>query len=68
MSIQKQWDDDDEPMLTGADLYPMLTPEQQEEAMYHLDRYLKVVFRIFLRLHGLEKGNPYTEDPVPVKQ
>jgi hypothetical protein len=44
---------DDEEEITIAMLYPNLTREQQAEAEYHLHNYLKIVKRIFERVHGL---------------
>jgi hypothetical protein len=47
--------------VTIRDLYPDLTPKQQEEAEYFLDRYLSVVRRIYERTHNLtEKGGADT--------
>ncbi len=35
-----------------AELYPELTPEQQEEAVYFLNRYLDLIERIYDRTHS----------------
>lgn len=39
--------------LTIADLYPDLTPEQQAEAEFYLNRYIAIVRRIFERTQNL---------------
>ena len=38
--------------LTIQDLYPELTPEQQETAQENLDRYVALTWRIFLRFEA----------------
>jgi RIO-like serine/threonine protein kinase len=38
------------PKVTIEEVYPDLTPEQQQEAAYFLRRYLSVIRRIFERL------------------
>lgn len=43
---------DDEKEITIQDLYPDLTPEQQEEAEFNLLGYLDVVKRIYERLEA----------------
>ena len=51
----------DETDITIADLYPDLTPEQQEEAEYYLTRYLDLVRRIYERnLNLTESGDEPT--------
>lgn len=42
-----------EPEITIQDLYPELSPEQQAEAVYYLDRYIEVVRGIFERVENL---------------
>lgn len=39
--------------MTIQNLYPDLTPEQQEEAEYNLKRYIRVIERIYRRKQGL---------------
>jgi hypothetical protein len=39
--------------VTIQDLYPGLSPEQQQEAAYNLGRYLELVRRIFERPQNL---------------
>jgi hypothetical protein len=39
--------------VTIQDLYPGLTPEQQEEAEYRLRRYIDIIARIYERTRGL---------------
>lgn len=40
---------------TIAELYPELTPEQQEEAAYHLRQYLIALWDIYATNNGLKK-------------
>ena len=40
----------DENDITIADLYPELTPKQQAEAEYYLERYVAVTYKILRRL------------------
>lgn len=42
-----------EQAVSIADLYPELTPEQQAEAEYYLNRYLEIVKDIFERPRNL---------------
>ena len=42
-----------EPKITIQDLYPDLSPEQQQEAAYYLGRYLEIVRGIFERTQNL---------------
>jgi hypothetical protein len=47
--------------ITIQDLYPELSPEQQREAAYYLERYLEIVRRIFERTQNLtSEGKPHT--------
>jgi hypothetical protein len=39
--------------ITIQDLYPELTPEQQQEAEYRLKRYIDIIARIYERTQGL---------------
>lgn len=39
--------------ITIQDLYPDLTPEQQEEAEYYLKRYMDIIWHIYERTRGL---------------
>ena len=39
--------------ITIQDLYPELTPEQQQEAEYRLKRYIDIIARIYERTRGL---------------
>jgi hypothetical protein len=39
--------------ITIQDLYPELSPEQQQEAAYYLGRYLEIVRGIFERMQNL---------------
>ncbi len=39
-----------QPKITIEEVYPDLTPEQQQEAAYFFKRYLSVIRRIFERL------------------
>jgi hypothetical protein len=41
--------------LSIAELYPKLTPEQQEEAEHFLTRYVDLVQQIFERLESAKK-------------
>lgn len=43
--------------VTIEQLYPDLTPEQQQEAAYWLGRYLAVIQRIFERLQREKEQN-----------
>ena len=38
------------PSKTLADLYPQLSPEEQSEAAYNLQRYVNLVWRIYQRI------------------
>jgi hypothetical protein len=50
-----------EPLITVQDLYPELSPEQQQEAAYYLGRYVEVVRGIFERTRNLtDQGTPPT--------
>jgi len=40
---------DHQKKITAADLYPDLTPEDQQQAVYFLSRYLALIERIFQR-------------------
>lgn len=42
-----------QPEVTIEQVYPELTPEQQQEAAYWLGRYLDVVQRIYERTQNL---------------
>ena len=46
-----------DPPITIQDLYPELSPEQQQEAAYYLERYLEIVRRIFERTQNLTGEN-----------
>ena len=50
MPARKQ---ESEPVITIQDLYPDLSPEQQQEAAYYLGRYLELVRRVFERTQNL---------------
>jgi hypothetical protein len=39
--------------ITIQDLYPELTPEQQQEAEYRLKQYIDIIVRIYERTRGL---------------
>ena len=39
--------------VTIEDLYPELTPEQQQEAAYFLKQYLAIIRRIYARMRSL---------------
>jgi hypothetical protein len=41
--------------ITIQDLYPELTPEQQEEAEYRLKQFMFVLKGIYERKHGLTR-------------
>jgi hypothetical protein len=42
--------------MTIQDLYPELTPEQQEEAEYRLKQFISIIKRIYERKHGLTRA------------
>lgn len=46
--------------MTIQDLYPELTPEQQQEAEERLMQFISVIKRIYERTHGL---TPITRNP-----
>ncbi len=50
----------DEPEITIQDLYPDLTPEQQQEAEASLRRYMDIIARIYERKFGT--GHSSEED------
>lgn len=52
---------DDEKQITIQDLYPEITPEQQEEAERKLLGYLDVVTQIYERLEREGKLDDLTE-------
>jgi hypothetical protein len=41
--------------ITIQDLYPELTPEQQQEAKYRLKQFILVLKGIYERKHGLTR-------------
>lgn len=41
--------------MTIQDLYPELTPEQQQEAEYRLKQFISVIKRIYARNNGLTR-------------
>lgn len=46
--------------MTIQDLYPELTPEQQQEAEERLMQFISIIKRIYERKHGL---TPTTRNP-----
>lgn len=42
--------------MTIQDLYPELTPEQQQEAEERLMQFISVIKRIYERKHGLTRA------------
>jgi hypothetical protein len=51
----------DKPKVTIQDLYPELSPEEQEEAHRQLQAYLKVVWRIYKRQHNIPDDDPFSK-------